>query len=125
MRDVVSAEEFGGLGDAGAVDAEGKHLKLSLPLSLAWSRSSEGISTLQGAHQVAHKLRSTTLPRHSERRCGLPSAPVKERSGTAWDAAGLDEGAQGRSAGAAASCSTAAWPMPRIPGPIPGHKARR
>ena len=37
------------------------------------SRSSAGISLRQGAHQVAHRLSSTTLPRQSASVCSLPA----------------------------------------------------
>src|SRR5579862_5347998 len=46
----------------------------------------QGISILQGPHQVAQKLRRTALPRKSERRVILPSRDSREKSGAgvAW-----------------------------------------
>src|SRR5262245_47597744 len=52
----------------------------SLPPSLDWSRSSAGISSRQGTHQVAQIFRSTTLPAKSRSVLVAPSA-VKEKSG--------------------------------------------
>src|SRR6266478_3810036 len=52
------------------------------PPSLACKLSSAGISLRQGTHQVAHRLTSTVLPRHSESFRGLPSASSKARSGS-------------------------------------------
>ena len=58
--DVVAGEEAG-IGIGVFVDADGRE---SPGLGISWcSSSSEGISSRQGAHQVAQKLSSTTLPR--------------------------------------------------------------
>src|SRR5947207_15809578 len=48
------------------------------------SRSSRGISTRHGGHQVAQKLTSTTLPFRSSIFDCLPSSVVKEKEGMGW-----------------------------------------
>src|SRR6185369_4031707 len=45
------------------------------------SAESDGISLRQGAHQVAHRLTSTTRPRQSFRDLAAPDAVVNLRSG--------------------------------------------
>src|SRR5262245_15783087 len=54
----------------------------SLPPSLACSAASAGSSLRQGAHQVAQRLTSVTLPRQSESLSGLPAPSAKARSAT-------------------------------------------
>src|SRR5262245_40827519 len=55
---------------------------LSEPNS-CWRRSRAGISLRQGRHQVAHRLRSTTLPRQSASVRSLPSPSWNLISGSA------------------------------------------
>src|SRR5579871_2691826 len=55
------------------------------PLSLYCCSNSmnQGISTLQGAHQVAQKSSSTTLPLYSDRCTVFPSTSLSTKSGAA------------------------------------------
>ena len=80
---LMLVEELAGAVDAGAVDASATTSNLSEPSS-ACSRSSAGISLRQGAHQVAHRFKSTTLPRKSgERSLRRPPPSTKAISGSA------------------------------------------
>src|SRR5262249_22961306 len=49
--------------------------------SFCWSAASAGISLRHGTHQVAHRLRSTTLPRQSASVLSAPLPSLKCRSG--------------------------------------------
>src|SRR3954471_10098626 len=53
------------------------------PRRLSSSDAILGISSRQGVHQVAQKLRSTTLPRYSDRRCVLPCTSSSSSAGVA------------------------------------------
>ena len=68
-------------------------------------RSSAGISLRQGAHQVAHRLTSTTLPRQSESVFSVPLASWKRTSD--------------RASGSFLNTKAAMWPWLRalLPGP--------
>src|SRR6478736_5975232 len=59
-------------------------------LCSAFSNSmNQGISILQGAHQVAQKFSRTTLPRKSESLTGLPEASSRTKSGAILRASGF------------------------------------
>src|SRR5713101_9615691 len=49
-----------------------------------WKSTNQGISILQGEHQVAQKFNSTALPRKSERWTVLLSRDCKANSGAVW-----------------------------------------
>src|SRR5919206_936657 len=95
----------------------------SSPPSLAWSRSSAGISRRQGTHQVAQRLSRTVRPRQSESLRSRPSASVKTRSGrgrarSATVKAATSPRASGRSAASAGAEAGHAAPLPatcRVP----------
>lgn len=57
---------------------------ISTPLDACFSRISMsiGISSKQGAHQVAQKFTTTMLPRHSARLRGLPDRSVNRAAAT-------------------------------------------
>jgi hypothetical protein len=58
----------------------------SFPEAASFARV--GISRMQGAHQVAHRFTTTTLPRKSPIRTGLPSASRKLVTGAGAASAG-------------------------------------
>src|SRR5207237_3884 len=70
------------------------------------SRSSRGISTRHGGHQVAQKLTSTTLPFRSSIFDCLPSSDVKSKDGIGWPVCVYDSIA---SPGPAGVCVAAAF----------------
>jgi len=84
-------------------------------LCLAYTALISGISMRHGAHQVAQKFNSTTLPRKSERLCRSPSKVASSKSGARWLAfvpTGMLDSPSGglgdAGSGEAGACSTGA-----------------
>src|SRR5579862_3797572 len=76
---------------------------IAKPLSLYWRSKlmNQGISILQGPHQVAQKSTKTTLPRKSDKRTTLPLASFNSKSGAFLRSfSGLREDAEAARAGA-------------------------
>src|SRR5207253_6810193 len=73
------------------------------------ARTNSGISSRQGAHQVAQKLTTTTLPRHWESDCSWPEMSGSDSEKSAFASRGARS--QTASATPPASARTAAAPI--------------
>src|SRR5688500_3737487 len=110
----------------------------------AWAaRSSAGISSRQGSHQVAQKFTTTVRPRRSESRCVFPAGVVHSKSGACPPMRGESAGSSiarsttparvgtscgpvlhGRTGHASATIEAAAIPRRRRFAASPGFRAR-
>src|SRR5690606_41798152 len=78
-----------------------KNTTLPFPLNLSFKIWIEGISALHGGHQVAQKLRKTTLPFRSDTLTVFPSLFRNVTAGAAWPTSDGD----GRLSGGWTKCS--------------------
>src|SRR5690606_3229590 len=91
-----------------------KNTTLPFPLNLSFKIWIEGISALHGGHQVAQKLRKTTLPFRSDTLTVFPSLFRKVTSGAVWPTAdGVWEPSFG--------CSESGWNNPLFMRPLCNH----